>query len=120
QPALGWVKFHVDRDLNAAALSFSRDANLPYDPVVNRWRVMFALSRRRFHEAAEVLESALHEDPFSPWLIARLAWTMYLAGNAGESLKQIDRGIELFPGNEAVACYGSIILAFHGDAVRAV
>lgn len=120
QPALGWVKFHVSRDLNGAIQAFSRGAHLSHDPLVSRWRVMFALSRQRFQEAAELLEEALCEDPFSPWLIARLAWTMYLGGDAGASLKQIERGVELFPGNEAVACYGAIILAFHGDADRAV
>jgi tetratricopeptide (TPR) repeat protein len=81
---------------------------------------MFALSRHRFTEAHELLQSALNEDSYSPWLHGRLAWTLHLEGRAAESMDQIRKGLALFPNHGFIALYGAVILAFNGDAARAV
>jgi tetratricopeptide (TPR) repeat protein len=118
-PALGWVNFHVDRNLPAALWAFSLSAHLPHDPWITRVRAMFALSRHRFAEAIELLRAALRQDPFAPWLHARLAWALHLAGQAEESIERIRQTLALFPEHESAALYGSVILAFNGDAGRA-
>jgi tetratricopeptide (TPR) repeat protein len=118
-PALGWVSFHVDRDLNASLRAFSLSAHLPHDPWITRVRSMFALSRHRFDEAIDLLRGALRKDPFAPWLHARLAWALHLAGQADESLEGIRKALALFPEHEGALLYGSMILAFHGDAAQA-
>jgi len=115
-PALGSISFHVDHDLPAALWAFSNSSHLPHDHWVTRSRVMFALSRRRFAEAIGELESALIEDPFSPWLHARLAWALHLAGQPEESVKQIRHGLARFPDHMGMALYGAMILPFNGDA----
>jgi DNA-binding winged helix-turn-helix (wHTH) protein len=119
-PALGWVDFHVDRNLPAALRAFSLSAHLPHDPWITRVRSMFALSRHRVAEAIEILRAALRQDPFAPWLHARLAWALHLAGQADESVRQIRQTVSLFPEHEGAALYGAMILAFNGDAARAV
>ena len=119
-PALGWINFHVDRNLPAALRCFSLSAHLPHDPWITRVRSMFALSRHRFAEAIELLRGALHEDPFAPWLHARLAWALHLAGQAEESVRQIRQALALFPDHEGAALYGAMILAFNGEAARGV
>ncbi|HUX45056.1 MAG TPA: winged helix-turn-helix domain-containing protein [Terracidiphilus sp.] len=119
-PAMGWVRFHVDRDLPGALQAFAECAHLPHDPWTTRARVLFALSRHRFAEAVEMLEQALVLDPFSPWLHARLAWTRHLAGQAEASLQQAERALELFPQHEGPILYGAILLAHSGQAHRAV
>jgi tetratricopeptide (TPR) repeat protein len=119
-PALGWVRFHVDRDLPAALRAFSLSAHLPHDPWVTRVRSMFALSRRRFGEAIEILRAAMHLDPYSAWLQARLAWALHLAGEADKSVEQIRLARALFPEHEGINLYGAMILAFNGDAARGV
>ncbi len=78
-PALGWVRFHVDRNLTAALWAFSLSAHLPHDPWITRVRSMFVLSRHRFGEAIDLLRAAILLDPYSPWLQARLAWALHLA-----------------------------------------
>jgi tetratricopeptide (TPR) repeat protein len=118
-PALGWISFHVDRDLGTAIEAFSLSAHLPHDPWTTRMRVMFALSRHRFDEAHQFLDDALQEDPFSPWLHSRLGWTLHLEGRAAESVDQVRRSLTLFPNHGFIALYGAIILAFNGDAARA-
>jgi DNA-binding winged helix-turn-helix (wHTH) protein len=118
-PAMGWISFHADRDLPTAIEAFSLSAHLPHDPWTTRLRVMFALSRHRFAEAHELLQAALNEDSYSPWLHARLAWTLHLEGRAAESMDQIRKGITLFPNHGFIALYGAVILAFNGDATRA-
>jgi DNA-binding winged helix-turn-helix (wHTH) protein len=119
-PALGSLSFDVDHDLPAALWAFSASAHLPHDPWVTWSRVMFALSRCRFDEAIHLLESALIEDPYSPWLHARLAWALHLAGQAEESVKQIRQGLTRFPDHMGMALYGTMILPFNGDAAAGV
>jgi DNA-binding winged helix-turn-helix (wHTH) protein/tetratricopeptide (TPR) repeat protein len=117
-PALGWISFHVDHDLSRAIHAFARSAHLPHDPWITRLRVMFALSRHLFPEAIDLLGAALHVDPYSPWLNARLGWAYHLSGQAAKSVEQIEQALALFPDNEGVNLYGSMILAYNGDAKR--
>jgi len=119
-PALGWISFHVDHNLGAALEAFSLSAHLPHDPWTTRLRVMFALSRHRFAEAHELLAAALQRDSFSPWLHARLAWTLHLEGRTAESIEQVRKGLSLFPHHGFIAIYGAMILAFNGEATRGV
>jgi tetratricopeptide (TPR) repeat protein/TolB-like protein len=119
-PAVGWVRFHVDHDLSGALRAFRTSAHLPHDTAITRVRSMFALSRHRFADAIAMLNAALRTDPFSPWLIARLAWAYHLAGDVGQSLEQIEHALELFPDHESTGLYGTIILAFNGRTERAV
>ena len=118
-PALGWVRLHVDRNLPAALSAFSLSDHLPHDPWITRARSTFALSRHRFGEAIDLLRAAIHLDPYSPWLQARLAWALHLAGQAAESFEQIQRALTLFPEHGGANLYGVVILAFNGESVRA-
>jgi DNA-binding winged helix-turn-helix (wHTH) protein/tetratricopeptide (TPR) repeat protein len=118
-PALGWISFHFDRNLPEALRTFSLSAHLPHDPWVTRVRSMFALSRHRFDEAIDLLRGAVQVDPYSPWLQARLAWALHLAGEAAESKEQIRRTLNLFPEHEGSNLYGAVILAFNGEAAQA-
>jgi tetratricopeptide (TPR) repeat protein len=119
-PALGWISFHVDRDLPAALEAFSLSAHLPHDPWTTRPRTFFALSRHRFDEALALLRAALQEDPFAPWLHGRLAWALHLAGQAAESVDQVRKSLTLFPGHDGVLIYGAMILSFNGYAASGV
>jgi DNA-binding winged helix-turn-helix (wHTH) protein/tetratricopeptide (TPR) repeat protein len=119
-PTLGEFSFLVDHNLPAALLAFSQSAHVPHDPWVTRGRVTVALSRCRFAEAIHLLESALIEDPFSPWLHARLAWALHLAGQPEESVKQIRQGLARFPDHMGMAIYGAIILPFNGDVTTGI
>jgi DNA-binding winged helix-turn-helix (wHTH) protein/tetratricopeptide (TPR) repeat protein len=119
-PTLGWMSFHVDRDLAAAREMFSLSAHLPHDPWITRARVMFALSRHRFDEAFEWLLEALAIDPFAPFLHARLAWAYHLSGQSAQSVAQIEKTLSMFPDHEAARFYGAVILGFNGQAARAV
>ena len=119
-PGFGWVNFHVDRNLPTALRAFALSAHIPHDPWITRVRAMFALSRHRFAEAIELLSAALRQDPFAPWLHARLAWALHLAGLQDESVDRIRQALTLFPEHEGSALYGSIILAFHGESDRAI
>src|SRR6266702_636087 len=117
-PALGWISLHVDHDLASALQMFALCSHLPHDPWTTRLRVMFALSRHRFDEAWELLRTALLEDPFAPWLNARLAWANHLLGKHAESVEQIERCLTLFPDHEGTNLYGAVILSFNGQALR--
>jgi len=119
-PALGWVRFHVDHDLPGALRAFSSSAHLPHETSITRHRSLFALSRHRFDEAIEMLAEALHVDPYSPWLNARLAWAYHLSGEAAKSVAQAEHALDIFPDHESTNIYGSIILAFNGQSERAV
>jgi DNA-binding winged helix-turn-helix (wHTH) protein/tetratricopeptide (TPR) repeat protein len=119
-PALGWVDFHFDRNLPEALCSFFASAHLPHGPWTTRLRAMFALSRGRFDEAITLLRAAIQVDPYAPWLQCRLAWALHLDGQAAESLRQIQLTLGLFPEHEFTNLYGSLILAFNGEAARAV
>ncbi len=98
---------------------FSASAHLPHDPWTTRLRVMLALSRHRFDEALEWIQSALLVDPYAPSLHARLAWACHLAGQSARSVTQIDKCLALFPDDESSHLYGAIILAFNGQVERA-
>jgi DNA-binding winged helix-turn-helix (wHTH) protein/tetratricopeptide (TPR) repeat protein len=119
-PALGWISFHVDRNLPAALWSFRRAGHLPYCPWLTRARVTLALNRHRFGEAIELLQSAICIDPWSAWLQSRLAWAHHLAGKASTSVELAHTALERFPLHEGAQLYGAIILAFSGEAERAV
>jgi DNA-binding winged helix-turn-helix (wHTH) protein/tetratricopeptide (TPR) repeat protein len=118
-PALGWVNFHFDHDLPAALKAFAQSVNLSHGTWITRVRVMFALSRRRFAEAIEILRAAIQLDPYSPWLHDRLAWAFHLDGQAAESLRHIQIALSLFPDHEFTNFYGALILAFNGETERA-
>jgi len=118
-PVMGWVSFHYDRDLPAALEFFERSAHLPHDLWTTHLRTMIALSRQRFDEALAVLTGAIREDPYSPWLHARLAWAYHLAGENKQSIDQIRHSIGLFPQHEGISFYGSMILAYNGEAQEA-
>jgi DNA-binding winged helix-turn-helix (wHTH) protein/tetratricopeptide (TPR) repeat protein len=119
-PALGWIRFHVDRDLPGAQKAFARSAHLPHDPWITRLRATFLLSRHRFDEALGLLRAAMHADPYSGWLQAWLAWTLHLAGEQDASVDRIRKAIALFPENDGAHLYGAIILGYNGEAARAV
>jgi DNA-binding winged helix-turn-helix (wHTH) protein/tetratricopeptide (TPR) repeat protein len=119
-PALGWIRFHVDHDMPGALRAFSSSAHLRHETSITRARSMFALSRRRFVEAIELIREALRTDPYSPWLNSRLAWAYHLSGEREKSLAQAEHALELFPEHESSNVYGAIILAFNGNAERAV
>lgn len=119
-PALGWIRFHVDHDLTGAMRAFSTSSHLPHETSITRLRSMFALSRHRFLEALELLNDAMHADPYSPWLNARLAWAYHLSGETDKSLAQAEHALDIFPDQEGTNIYGSIILAFNGNADRAI
>jgi TolB-like protein len=119
-PALGWVHFHFDHNLPEALNALSRSEHLPHGPWTTRIRAMFALSRGRFDEAIALLRAAIQVDPFAPWLQCRLAWALHLHGQAAESLRQIQLTLGLFPEHEFTNLYSSLILAFNGEAARAV
>jgi predicted Zn-dependent protease len=119
-PALAWVNLHFDRNLAAALCAYELSTHLPHDAWTTRVRAMFALSRHRPADAIALLRDALELDPFSPWLHTRLAWALHLDGQAEASVEQIEISIRQFPGHEAPCLYGSMILAFNGEAQRAV
>jgi DNA-binding winged helix-turn-helix (wHTH) protein/tetratricopeptide (TPR) repeat protein len=119
-PALGWVRFHFDHDLHGALQDFARSAHLPHEMWTTSMRVLLNLSRQRFDDALEILRAALQVDPFSPWLHARLAWTLHLAGKPAESLAQVHQTLSLFPHHEGCIFYAIMILAFNGESVRAL
>ncbi len=119
-PAYGWIRFHVDHDLQGALDAFASSAHLLHDTSTTRLRSMFALSRHRFAEAIDLLGAALRADPYSPWLNSRLAWAYHLAGDGARSVKQIEHALELFPEHEAAGVYGTVIFAFNGNPQRAI
>lgn len=119
-PALGWISFHYDRNMPEALRLMEASSHLAHDPWITRVRSMFAMSRHRFDEAIQELQNAIQLDPFAPWLHARLAWAMHLAGRADESVDQIRRALKLFPEHEGASLYGSVILAFNGSNARAI
>lgn len=119
-PALGWIRFHVDHDMPGALRAFSASAHLRHETSVTRIRSMFALSRRHFLEAIELIADALRTDPYSPWLNSRLAWAYHLSGEREKSTTQAEHALELFPEHESTSVYSTMILAFNGKAERAV
>lgn len=118
-PAVGWMKFHVERDV-VAAERLLESANQTADPWHTLMRAMFATSRRRWPEAAGMLQAGLGADPYSPWLNAALAWTWHLAGDREQSVAQVERCLELAPDHVAACLFGGTILAFNGEVDRAI
>jgi tetratricopeptide (TPR) repeat protein len=119
-PSLGWMEFHIHHDLGAALRLYGISSHLPHDPWVTRCRVMLSLSRQRFDEGIELLKGAIRQDPYSPWLQARLAWALHLKGEAAASVDQIRRTLEMFPDQDPTELYGALILAYNGEARQAV
>lgn len=119
-PAVGWVKFHVDRDLAGALEMFSQSAQLPHGASTTCLRVMFALSRHRFDEALEWLHSALVIDPFAPCMHSMHAWTLHLAGQRSRSVEIIEKALQLFPDQDGVHAAAALILSFNGQAKQGV
>ncbi|HTB96793.1 MAG TPA: winged helix-turn-helix domain-containing protein [Terracidiphilus sp.] len=119
-PTLGWIRFHLDHNLHGALRAFRESSGSQHDPWTSRARIMVALSRHRFDEAVALIESAIRVDPYAPWQHARLAWTWHLAGDLGNSLRQTERALALFPNHEGVYFYASQILAYAGETDRAL
>ena len=119
-PAMGWIRFHVDRNLPAALDAFARSSYLPHDAWTTRVRTMFQLSRHRFDEALDALHAAIQIDPYAAWLQAELAWALHLAGEAEASVDQIRKAISQFTEHDGAHLYGALILAYNGEAARAV
>jgi DNA-binding winged helix-turn-helix (wHTH) protein/predicted Zn-dependent protease len=119
-PALGWISFHYNRNLPEALNYMAMSSHLPHDPWITRVRSMLSISRHQFDAAIGQLQDAIELDPFAPWLHARLAWTMHLAGWAEESVEQIRRALDSFPEHEGTTLYGAVILAFNGPTARAI
>lgn len=119
-PSLGWVRFHVDRNLEGALQAFEESTTHSYDPWATRSRVMVSLSRHRFIEAIDLLHEALDADPYSPWMHARLAWALHLTGDNTRSLAQIEQALPLFPNHEGIGLYGTAILAYNGLTAQAL
>ena len=115
-PALGWVNFHCDRNLPAAIWAFSQCSHLPNNSWTTRMRANVALSRHRFGEVIDLLQAALREDPYSPWLHSQLAWAFHLDGQSEKSVDQVRRDLIIFPDHESVKLHAAMILAFNGDA----
>lgn len=119
-PAVGWIRFHVDHDLPGALRDFATSAHLRHETSITRIRSMFALSRHHYVEAIELITAALRMDSYSPWLNGRLAWAYHLSGEREKSMAQALHALELFPEHGSVSVFGTIILAFNGEAERAV
>jgi DNA-binding winged helix-turn-helix (wHTH) protein/tetratricopeptide (TPR) repeat protein len=119
-PALGWVNFHIDRDLPAALEALSLSAHLPHDPWTTRSRYYVALSRARFDETFSLLRAALDKDPYSPWLHGRLAWSLHLSGQAAESVDSIRNCLSQYPDHDGSLMYGAMIFAYNGEAEKGV
>jgi len=117
-PALGWIHFQEDRNLEAASRDFEMSAHLPHNPSVTRARSLFALSNWHFDEAIDLLRTAIQADPFSPSLHGRLSWALHLDGQTAESVEQVEKTLALYPEHVGVAFYGAIILAFNGNPER--
>lgn len=120
QPALGWLRFHMDRNLAGAVRAFEESAHLPHDPWITRWRIAFALSRCHWHQAEQQLQAALRRDPYSPWLHATLAWCWHLARQPEKSLAQIRHTLTTFDLDETIRFYAGIILSYNGASEEAL
>jgi hypothetical protein len=118
-PALGWIAFHVDRDLAAGLELQSRGAHLPFDPWRARWTMMLTMSRHRFAEGIAMQEEWVRLDPYSPWVNAALAWGYFLGRRQEDSVRQIERCLKQNPEHTGARLYAGIILAYTGDARRA-
>ncbi|MFP5249107.1 MAG: hypothetical protein ACLGP3_04725, partial [Acidobacteriota bacterium] len=119
-PGLGWIHYHVDRNLPAALQAFSRSQHLPHNSWTTRARSMFLLSRHRFADAIALLRSALGEDPYSSWMHARLAWALHLAGESKASQDAIEYALIEFPAGLEVGLFAALLLAYGGHSERAI
>jgi transcriptional regulator HilA, main transcriptional regulator of SPI1 len=119
-PLVGWVKFHVDRDFAEALDLFSASGHLPHSQTTTRLRVAFAVSRGRFAEALEWIESALPIDPYAPWLYRLHAWTLHLAGERSKSIERVEHAMKTFPEDIGSYAFASMILAFNDQVEPAI
>jgi transcriptional regulator HilA, main transcriptional regulator of SPI1 len=110
-PALGWIRFHHDRDFAAAAEAFARSQQLGYNSWTVIYHVRFALSQGEFSEATSLLRSAIDADPYSPVTHGRLAWALHLTGNSSAALEQARRTHRLFPDYLGAMSFCAIIFA---------
>lgn len=118
-PALAWLAFHFDRDLMRAIHLFSIVEERPHNSWSASLHALFALSRRRFDEAQQILRNALIMDKYSPCLHIELAWAQHLAGQAADSVLSAEHCLAMFPGDEVAELCAAIILAFNNDPLRA-
>jgi predicted Zn-dependent protease len=119
-PAIGWLRFYVDRNLSGAVHAFEESSQLPHDAWTTRWRVAFALSRGQWQLAVSIIESALRQDPYASWLHGTLAWCWHLARQPEKSLAQIERTLTQFDPDEGFGLYAVVILAYNDRAEEAV
>jgi DNA-binding winged helix-turn-helix (wHTH) protein/tetratricopeptide (TPR) repeat protein len=113
-PALGWIHFFHDRDMDAAAAAFAR----PQSPAHNLWasvyQVRFALGQGRLSEGVQLLRAALETNPYAPALHWRLTWALHLSGDAAGAVEQAKRTIALFPGDPGALFFSSVVFASAG------
>jgi TolB-like protein len=119
-PLLGWIEFQVHHDLRAAARLFELSEHLPHETWITRARLVFALSRRRFDEALELIDAAIQQDPFAPALRAFRAWTLHLKGDAQASVEQMHDALKNFPERESLPLYAAMIFAYNGQTEEAI
>jgi predicted Zn-dependent protease len=119
-PALGWMKFHVDRDLGAALEMMGTLEVEPEHPWHRRLQILFAASRHRFAEAVALLQAGIDSDPYSAWLNASLAWMYHLGGECEQSVLQVERCLRLTPDHAATRLFSGMILACQGEVDRAL
>ncbi len=96
-------------------MAFSASAHLPHDPWTTRVRTMFALSRRRFAEAIDLLRAATHGDPYSPWLQAGWPGPFTSMGKPPKASSRSESALDLFADHEFTQFYGALILAYNGE-----
>jgi DNA-binding winged helix-turn-helix (wHTH) protein/tetratricopeptide (TPR) repeat protein len=119
-PALGWLAFHVDRDLPAALKLFEPCQEVCRHPWHAQVRWLLALSRRQFSAASELLHKCLEADPYAPWLNADLAWTLHAEGRTAESVRQAEHCLKVAPHHPVSSLFAGIILAYNNQAKAAV
>lgn len=119
-PALGWIEFHIDRDPRSALRLLARSEGLPFIATNALTRLWFLCSLHKFGEAVESVRAALVLNPFSSWLQACLAWALHLAGEREASVVQAVKLLEMFPEFDKATFFAAIILAYNGEAERAV
>ena len=114
-PALGWIRFHHERNLAAATEAFSRPDAGAYNPHATHYRARFAACRNQFGKAIDLLRTAAEVDSYSPWVHGRLAWTLHLSGDYGAALKQAQHAVSLFPRHPGVAILCANVMSACSD-----
>ena len=119
-PALGWIEFHVDRDVRSAQRLLARSEDLPFRATNALARLWLLCSLHKFGEAIEMVQAALGHNPYSAWLQAILAWALHLAGEREASVAQSVNLLERFPEFDKAIFFAAAILAYNGEIGRAV